>query len=59
MDVNAKIKKEIERLEKLVADSETIMDQVPSHLRPYQEKALELQKSYIAKLEYMLANDGK
>lgn len=58
MDLSNKIKKEIERLERLIADSEAIMDKIPNHLRPYQETALELHKDYLAKLEMMLRNDG-
>lgn len=56
MGINTKIKKEIERLEKLIEDSETILEQVPNHLRPSQEIALQLHRDCITKLETMLAN---
>lgn len=54
MDLGTKIRREIERLERLIADSEAMMDQVPNHLRPYQEKVLELHKDHLSKLKLML-----
>ena len=56
MGINTKIKKEIERLEKTIAESEAIMEQVPNYLRPYQEMSLQLHRDTIVKLEKMLAS---
>lgn len=54
MDVKEKIKKEIERKRKLIEDSENIMKDVPKHLRPSQELALEIFKKELALLEQEL-----
>jgi len=54
MDVREKIEKEIARKRKLIEDSEKIMKEVPKHLRPSQEFALEILKKELDLLEQEL-----
>jgi hypothetical protein len=54
MHVKKKLKLEIARKRKLIEDSENIMEQVPKHLRPSQEFALEIYKKELEVLEQEL-----
>ncbi|NLZ52315.1 MAG: hypothetical protein GX892_04065 [Thermoanaerobacteraceae bacterium] len=54
MDAKSKIEREIARSKKLIEDSEYIMKQVPKHLRPNQELALNMHKRKLALLEQEL-----
>jgi len=56
MDTGMGIRKEIEHLQRLIEETEAIMDQLPHHLQPYQELTLNLHREAIAKLEKMLAH---
>jgi len=50
----SKIEREMARTKKLIEDSENIMKDVPKHLRPSQELALEIFKKELALLEQEL-----
>lgn len=54
MDVKDKLEKEIARKRKLIEDSQSMLDQVPKHLRPSQEVALEIYKKELTILEHEL-----
>lgn len=56
MEHYIKLENEIERQKQLIEDNETMMDQVPNHLKPYQEMALNLLKDKLEKLEARLTN---
>lgn len=58
MDVRTKIEQEIERKRKIIEDCEKIMEQIPAHLRPSQEFALNIYKKEIEALEQELMNLG-
>lgn len=54
MDVRTKIEQEIERKRKIIEDCEKMMEQIPAHLRPSQETALEIYKRELEALEQEL-----
>ncbi len=56
MDHIIKLKNEIDHQKRLLEDCEAIMDQVPKHLKPYQEMALKLHRERIEKLEARLTS---
>ncbi len=54
MDMKEKIEKEIVRMKELITDCESVMEEVPKHLRASQELVLESYKRQLAALEQEL-----
>lgn len=54
MSIKKKLEKEIARKRKLIGDSESMMEQVPEHLRATQEFVLDIYKKELATLEQEL-----